>query len=91
KGAPDALFERTITYANVVHSPSSLIRPDDIEAYERVQGGLRADAGDWISQHRDAGRDEIVGDGRRATALSDLPMRNQYRAWARFMAKGPAT
>lgn len=85
KGAPDALFERTVTYANVVHSPSSLIRPDDIEAYDRVQSGLHADAGDWVSQHRDAGRDEILDDRRRATALSDLPMRNQYRAWARFM------
>jgi phenylpropionate dioxygenase-like ring-hydroxylating dioxygenase large terminal subunit len=85
KGAPEALFERTIAYANVVHSPSSLIRPDDVEAYERVQSGLHAHAGDWVSQHRDAGRDEVLGNERRASALSDLPMRNQYRAWARFM------
>jgi phenylpropionate dioxygenase-like ring-hydroxylating dioxygenase large terminal subunit len=90
KGAPEALFERTITYANIVHAPSSLIRPDDIEAYERVQSGLRADAGDWVSHHRDLDRDEIVGDGRRATALSDLPMRNQYRAWSRFMEREQA-
>ncbi len=90
KGAPEALFERTITYANVVHSPSSLIRPDDVESYDRVQHGLAADAGDWVSQHRDLGRDEVLDDCRQSSAISDLSMRNQYRAWLRFMTAGKA-
>jgi phenylpropionate dioxygenase-like ring-hydroxylating dioxygenase large terminal subunit len=86
KGAPEALFERTVTYANTVHSPSSLIRPDDVEAYHRVQLGLAADGSPWVSQHRDFGRDRVSNDRRSASALSDLSLRNQYRAWLRYMA-----
>ena len=85
KGAPDALFRRTVEYANVIHSPSSLIRPDDIESYERIQEGLRTDGLDWISLHRDHGRELPVEGGLRASALADLSMRNQFRAWSRFM------
>jgi phenylpropionate dioxygenase-like ring-hydroxylating dioxygenase large terminal subunit len=87
-GAPDELFERTIAYANTVHSPSSLIRPDDIEAYERVQQGLSAEGADWVSQHRDRGRDRRCEAGLAASALSDLSLRNQYRAWSSFMFGG---
>ncbi|MEQ8697746.1 MAG: Rieske 2Fe-2S domain-containing protein [Bauldia litoralis] len=90
KGAPEALFERTITYANVVHSPSSLIRPDDVASYDRIQAGLAADGGEWVGQHRDLDRDEILNDGRRSSAISDLSMRNQYRAWLRFMSEDQA-
>lgn len=86
KGAPDEIFQRTLAYANVIHSPSSLIRPDDIESYERIQEGLHAQGLDWISLHRDFGRETAVEGGLQGTALGDLPMRNQFRAWTRFMA-----
>jgi hypothetical protein len=86
KGAPEELFERTLAYANVIHSPSSLIRPDDIEAYERIQEGLHAEGLDWISLHRDFGRETKVEGGLQASALADLAMRNQFRAWTRLMA-----
>jgi phenylpropionate dioxygenase-like ring-hydroxylating dioxygenase large terminal subunit len=86
KGAPEELFQRTLAYANVIHSPSSLIRPDDIEAYERIQEGLHAEGLDWISLHRDFGRETKVEGGLQASALADLAMRNQFRAWTRFMA-----
>lgn len=85
KGAPDELFRRTVSYANVVHSPSSLIRPDDIEAYQRIQEGLATDGLDWVSQHRDFGREVRHAGSLEAPALGDLALRNQFRAWARFM------
>lgn len=86
KGAPDELFRRTVSYANVVHSPSSLIRPDDIEAYQRIQEGLATDGLDWVSQHRDFGRETRLAASMQAPALGDLALRNQFRAWTRFMA-----
>lgn len=87
KGAPEEMFQRTLAYANVIHSPSSLIRPDDIESYERIQAGLHAQGLDWVSLHRDFGRETAVEGGLRGTPLGDLPMRNQYRAWTRFMTE----
>ena len=42
KGAPEELHRRNIQYANTVHSPSSIIKPDDLEAYQRIQRGSPA-------------------------------------------------
>ena len=86
KGAPDSVFQRAVTYANVVNSPSSNVMPDDVEVYARTQQGLQTDGGDWVSLHRDAGRDRPIAGGFTANGLSELPMRNQFRAWAQYMA-----
>jgi phenylpropionate dioxygenase-like ring-hydroxylating dioxygenase large terminal subunit len=88
KGAPEEMFQRTLAYANLIHSPSSLIRPDDIESYERIQAGLHTEGLDWISLHRDFGRETAVEGGLQGSPLGDLPMRNQFRAWTRFMTDG---
>ncbi|HEX7693531.1 MAG TPA: ribosomal subunit interface protein, partial [Sphingomonas sp.] len=70
------------------NSPSSNVMPDDIEVYARCQEGLATDGGDWVSLHREAGRDKADGNGRyTAGGLSEMPMRNQYRAWAGYMTK----
>lgn len=88
KGAPDEFFQRSIQYANIVNSPSSNVMPDDIEVYARCQEGLRSDGGDWVSFHREAGKDRSDGNGRySAGGLSELPMRNQFRAWAQYMSE----
>jgi phenylpropionate dioxygenase-like ring-hydroxylating dioxygenase large terminal subunit len=86
KGAPDAVFQRAVVYANVVNAPSSNVMPDDIEVYARAQQGLATDGGDWVSLHRDAGRDQPIPGGFVGNGLSELPMRNQFRAWADYMA-----
>lgn len=86
KGAPPEVFRRAVVYANVVNSPSSTVMPDDVEVYARCQEGLAGDGGDWVSLHRDAGRDRVEEGRTVANGLSELPMRNQYRAWARYMA-----
>ena len=80
EGAPESHFLRNIRYANTIHSPSSLVKPDDAEAYRRVQQGLEGRPGQ-VSQHR---RDEKPGAGP-DTALSEEYVRSQYRAWRELM------
>jgi hypothetical protein len=87
KGAPDEFYKHTLIYSNVVNSPSSIVMPDDHEAYNRVQEGLIAQASDWVSFHRDAGRDRQEGDWKAAIGTSELPMRNQYQAWLGYMTQ----
>ncbi|WP_420213285.1 aromatic ring-hydroxylating dioxygenase subunit alpha [Burkholderia aenigmatica] len=87
KGAPDAVFERALTYANVINSPSSNVMPDDVEVYARCQEGNRTRGGEWVSMHRYAGTDRATEDGFVSiNGTSELPMRNQFAAWKRFMA-----
>ena len=86
KGAPDAVFERAVTYANVINSPSSNVMPDDVEVYTRVQNGNQLDGGSWVSMHRYHGRDRAVEGGAVSTnGTSELPMRNQFVAWKALM------
>lgn len=87
KGAPDEFYKHTLIYSNVVNSPSSIVMPDDHEAYNRVQEGLTAQASDWVSLQRDAGRDRRDAEWTSANGTSELPMRNQYQAWLRYMAQ----
>src|SRR6266571_4648793 len=65
----------------------SIGMPDDHEAYNRVQEGLVAQATDWVDLARDAGRDHAEGEWLTAIGTSELPMRNQYRNWLRYMAE----
>lgn len=86
KGAPDAVFERALTYANVINSPSSNVMPDDVEVYARCQEGNQTHGGKWVSMHRYAGTDRATEDGFVSiNGTSELPMRNQFAAWKRFM------
>ena len=84
QGAPEAHFRRNIRYANTIHSPSSLVKPDDAEAYRRVQRGLESSPG-TVSQHR---RDADLQAGGTSTALDEEYVRAQYRAWREYMAGG---
>jgi hypothetical protein len=59
--------------------------PDDLEAYRRVQDGLTSDASDWVSQHRDFGRDAVSDGAHSYVGTSELPFRNQARAWIEYM------
>ena len=81
EGAPESHFLRNIRYANTIHSPSSLVKPDDAEAYRRVQQGLEGEPGQ-VSQHR---QDRKNQDNGASTALSEEYVRAQYRAWREYM------
>ena len=89
-GAPPEVFDRALTYANIVNSPSSNVMPDDVEVYRRCQVGNSVHGGDWISQHRYAGTDQILADGAVSiNGTSELPMRNQFAAWIKYMESAP--
>lgn len=85
KGAPDAINRRIIAFANVVNSPASLIRADDLENFERVQAGLRVDTVRWVSAHREMEAEpQPVG---QSHAMSERYVRNQFHAWRQYMER----
>jgi hypothetical protein len=85
KGAPAWMHRRNVAFANTVHSPSSIVKADDLEIYERVQRGAAAEGEAWINLQRGAEPAPSGGDGARSTALSEAFIRNQYRAWRDYM------
>ena len=85
KGAPDELLARTVMYNRLINSPFSVVCHDDLHAYRGIQEGLRASGNEWISLHRNH---DPAEDGQKdvtAIGTSEISMRNQYRAWARYM------
>lgn len=92
KGAPEAVFRRSLMYANVINSPSSNVMADDVELYARCQKGNQTRGGEWVSLHRYAGTDRAVEGGMvSANGTSELPMRNQFRAWKQYMTATEAS
>jgi phenylpropionate dioxygenase-like ring-hydroxylating dioxygenase large terminal subunit len=86
KGAPEEMYQRTRVYANLVNSPSSIGNADDVEAFMRIHQGLESDPREWVSQHRALGKDEATEEGVLASpGTSEIPMRNQFRAWLGYM------
>jgi hypothetical protein len=58
---------------------------DDLHAYRGIQEGLRASGNDWVSLHRNYDPAEVGCKDLTVNGLSEISMRNQYRAWARYM------
>lgn len=85
KGAPPQLLQRTTMYSRLINSPFSVVGHDDLQAYRGIQAGLRASGNDWISLHRNYHESEIGKREVTANGTSEISMRNQYRAWARYM------
>lgn len=89
KGAPDEMLQRSILYCNLINSSANLVGPDDQENYRRQQVGLQSKSEDWVTMHRDFGKDEEIEPGHfYARGSSDISFRNQYRAWKRYMTEG---
>ena len=89
KGAPEAIYRRSLAYYNLVNSPSTLVNADDLENFWKVHQGLSSEGGDWVSFARHFGRDVQKGEMVETAAncgTSEAPMRNQMKAWARYMA-----
>jgi phenylpropionate dioxygenase-like ring-hydroxylating dioxygenase large terminal subunit len=90
KGAPEPIYRRALAYYNLINSPSTLVNADDLINFWRCQEGLTADeAGEWVSFHRNAGQD-ISADGvtKSINGLSEMPMREMFRAWSKYMTEG---
>ncbi|MFT4823362.1 MAG: benzoate/toluate 1,2-dioxygenase alpha subunit [Halioglobus sp.] len=84
-GAPDNMLQRTLRYSRLINSPASMVGPDDLDCYVRIQKSAEAGAIEWIDMHRHYGR-EVPGDGvSTAPGTSDFALRNQYLAWLDYM------
>lgn len=87
KGAPAAMFEDTIYFANAINSPASLILTDDLETYRRQRDGLVSEGRDWVLLARGAGADQQVAGGVAGNdGTSEVALRAQFKAWAAYMA-----
>lgn len=87
KGAPDSMLQRTLLYSRLINSVGSMVGPDDLEAYMRIQSGLQSPGADWVEMYREYGRDQDEGDRVVGTGTSDLDMRTQYQAWHHYMSQ----
>lgn len=89
KGAPEPIYRRALDYYYLVNSPSTMVNADDLHNFWRCHQGLSTASGEWVSFHRNAGQDpETGGTMTSVTGLSEMPMRNMYRAWSKLMAEG---
>ncbi len=88
KGTSPQFFQRTINYTNIVNSPSSTVMVDDVDVYSRCQEGLASKGGEWVSQHRMAGRDRPFEGGILGRGNSEAPMRRQFQAWLHYLQDG---
>jgi hypothetical protein len=85
-GAPEVMLERTRTYNRLVFSPMSIVAHDDLHLFESIQQGLAADVNPWVSLHRGHREAERAAPVQDTNGTNEILMRNQFRAWARFMA-----
>ncbi len=84
-GAPELLLQRAVTYNRLVFSPMSVVAHDDLHLFESMQRGLASGTNPWVSLHRDFRAEELAGGVREVNGTNELLMRNQFRAWLRFM------
>lgn len=87
-GAPDELLERTTTYTRLINAPTSVVGHDDLHCYRSIQEGLVCQANEWVSLHRNHAASEAGAIAGTYNGTSEVSMRGQFRAWARYMAEG---
>jgi len=91
KGAPEAIYRRSLWYFNLVNSPSTMVNADDLENWTRGQRGLESEGGEWVSFHRHFGTDtEEDGVIFSNKGTSEAVMRSQFRAWSQYMGQNHA-
>ena len=91
KGAPEAIYRRSLWYYNLVNSPATMINADDLENWSKGQWGLASNGGDWVSFHRWFGDDRVENGVTYSNhGTSEAVMRNQFQAWTRYMDGGAA-
>ena len=84
-GAPDLLLERTLMYNRLINAPTSVVGHDDLEMYERSQQGLHARGSEWVNIGRLYDPAERAQTTAVTNGTNEWQMRNQMRAWVRFM------
>ncbi|NKC13767.1 MAG: Rieske 2Fe-2S domain-containing protein [Gammaproteobacteria bacterium] len=87
KGVPEAIYQRSLWYFNLVNSPATLVNADDLENWTRAQRGLQSSGGEWVSFHRhyggDTEKDGVIFSNK---GTSEAVMRSQFKAWSTYMA-----
>jgi hypothetical protein len=83
--APDMLLERTLMYNRLINAPTSVVGHDDLEMYERAQEGLHSDGNEWVNVQRLYDPAEQSQPVAVTNGTTEWQMRNQFRAWAKFM------
>jgi len=58
---------------------------DEVHLFQGIQKGLRADGNEWISLSRGYVAGEAATPTRDVGGTNEMLMRNQFRAWVRFM------
>jgi phenylpropionate dioxygenase-like ring-hydroxylating dioxygenase large terminal subunit len=92
KGVSPAIYRRSLWYFNLVNSPATMINADDLENWTKGQWGLQSKGGEWVSFHRNFGRDTRDGDITYSNnGTSEVVMRNQFEAWSKYMSNKGAT
>lgn len=84
-GASDKLLERTATYNRLINAPTSIVGHDDLEMYERAQSGLMSDGMEWVNVQRLYDEHEADNPVAVYNGTTEAQMRNQFRAWEKFM------
>lgn len=83
--APDLLFERSMQYNRLAFSPMSIVAHDDVHLFESLQLGLHGEGNEWASLHRGWTPNETDTQIRDTNGTNEILMRNQFRAWSRWM------
>ena len=87
KGVPDAIYQRSLWYFNLVNSPATMVNADDLENWTRAQNGLASSGGEWVSFHRhyggDTEKDGVIFSNK---GTSEAVMRSQFKAWRAYMS-----
>lgn len=91
KGAPEEMYHDIVRYLNITHSPASLIQTDDLEMFRRIQEGSHSRGAQWVVFGRGFGQEVPDAGGFKGSGTSEISMRNQYRAWVDYMARGASS
>ena len=83
--APEQLLSRTLLYSQLINSPGSMVGPDDLDCYKRMQLGLASEQNDWVDFNRYLNDDKEEQGRTVSSGTSDLAFRNQYKAWSDYM------
>ena len=88
-GAPASMNFGNIRLLNVTHSAASFVQTDDLEAFVRCQEGLRSQMTDWVDISRGLGAEEADREmnATRGSAMHEMVVRAQYRAWLGYMCE----
>jgi phenylpropionate dioxygenase-like ring-hydroxylating dioxygenase large terminal subunit len=87
KGAPEAIFRRTIEFANTVNGTGSLVLTDDLETYNRIGMGMTSAGAEWLQIGRgfETDRDDGNGGRRGLNSTSEIYIRNMFDAWLGYV------